>query len=297
MDLGVPDGGSGAASQWTRSCFRCGAASGAGGSRRAGSILSLGTGDMVPPALAQRWHSQGRCTMHPTARLCRAPQGSSRAWGGYWIEPQTRRRAGFGQGFPAQRDRGAAVNPGAAGVPRGCRRGRSPRAAPEQARRVRAGGSPGQALTKPGAARDMPGGLHTSWNRFQPRRLPVLHLDPAKPVAPVAGAGAGLILSLCPIAGAGKRLFHGVCRGELPGARCARVGDIAVAPGGTTPDHCAPHRWMEGAGVTILVEPTHIGDDGTGTHSGLHSLWIHGDVPCVAPSGSTGVAAVTSPCP
>lgn len=48
---------------------------------------------------------------------------------------------------------------------------------------------PGQALTKLGAARDMPGGLHISWNRFQPLRLPMLHSDPAKPVAPVAGAG------------------------------------------------------------------------------------------------------------
>lgn len=137
------------------------------------------------------------------------------------------------------------VNPNTAGPSCGRQRGRPwaprPLSLPlwcwpwgEHARRVSAGRSPGQALTKPGAVRDMPGGLHTSWNRFQPLRLPMLHFDPAKPVAPVAGAGAGPILSLCPIPGAWKRLFHHWGLVGVGGAAehcCARAGGITMALG------------------------------------------------------------------
>lgn len=161
----------------------------------------------------------------------------------------------------------------------------------EHARRVRAGRSPGQALTKPGAARDMPGGLHTSWNRFQPLRLPMLHFAPAKPVAPVAGAGAGPILSLHPIAGAWKRLFHpwDLERGELPGACRARAGGITAALGhpvfGSLRSPRSPPPSTGGCGGLVWTtaglapavatatvpgwgpQPRHVGDN-TGTRTG-----------------------------
>jgi len=61
---------------------------------------------------------------------------------------------------------------------------------------------------------------------------PMLHSDPAKPVAPVAGTGAGPILSLHPIAGAWKRIpRRWDLEEELPGARRSRAGGIAMALG------------------------------------------------------------------
>lgn len=92
---------------------------------------------------------------------------------------------------------------------------------------------PGTALTKLGAARDVPGGLHTAWNRFQPLRLPCSTLTQLNQLLQLLVPGLGLILSLRSIAGAWKRLFHPWSLGEekLLGVRCAVVGDMVVARG------------------------------------------------------------------
>lgn len=98
---------------------------------------------------------------------------------------------------------------------------------------------PKTALTKLGAARDVPGGLHTAWNRFQPLRLPCSTLTQLNQLLQLLVPGLGSILSVRSIAGAWKRHFHpwSMGEGQLLAVRCAAVGAVVVARGVVASSH------------------------------------------------------------
>lgn len=82
--------------------------------------------------------------------------------------------------------------------------------------------------------REMPRALHTTWNRFQPLRLPCSTLAQSNQSLQFAGAGAGpIFVSTVPSSrGSGKRRGFSMAGVWGAGRSCrGRAGDTEVAPG------------------------------------------------------------------